>query len=80
MNTIGGTPIKPMAERERRGDQLRDDMEAMTPAVTPQVWELLPADCCNMVLQLVLGVIATCPFGIFKPLWHLIMRWGVCKL
>ena len=39
VNTLGGTPIKPNAERERRGDdQLRDDMETMSPPVTPEVW------------------------------------------
>jgi hypothetical protein len=37
VNTLGGTPIKPMGDRERGGDQLREDMEKMNPAVTPEV-------------------------------------------
>ena len=40
VNTLGGTPVKPMGDRERGGDQLREDMEKMNPAVSPQVGAL----------------------------------------
>ena len=38
VNTLGGTPVKPQAERSRSGeDQLRDDVDAMNPDVSPEV-------------------------------------------
>ena len=37
VNTLGGTPVKPQAERARTGDQLRDDVDAMNPDASPEV-------------------------------------------
>ena len=41
VNVLGGTPVKPQAERERTGDQLRDDVDAMNPDISPEVTYLI---------------------------------------